>query len=272
MLIYTIKDILKNKPSKVATNFYNYSFLNKKTDIDDLLPAPLRELKILVLGCGYAYQDVVLFSNYTKNVVGLDLVTAYYRDGIIRGWRASKNSGENLLYYLLKIMYFQYFYSRQYRQFTNLSGHPINHKEYILKSYDGNKMPFDDETFDIVISNAVLEHVENMDLLFQEVIRVTKHNGYSYHNWHNYYSFSGGHAPESLCLKHPWGHLRGLYETHGINKLTPDEIKSYFLRYFNILAFHQLDGYDHKKADGNFSFEREDFEVDPIVRTARGLN
>jgi ubiquinone/menaquinone biosynthesis C-methylase UbiE len=160
---------------------------------------------------------------------------------------------------LLKVIYHKYFYSRYYHHLENISGVHIRHKEYMLQSYEGYKIPFENETFDIVISNAALEHIDNLDRVLQEVNRVTKKQGVSYHLWHNYYAFSGGHAPESLCLRYPWGHLRGRYETYGLNKLTPAEIHNYFSKYFDILALHQTD-INHRKRtnDSNFVFERED--------------
>jgi len=41
----------------------------------------------------------------------------------------------------------------------------------------GNQLPFPDEYFSSVISNSVLEHIEDLDVVIQEVARVTKPNG-----------------------------------------------------------------------------------------------
>ena len=41
----------------------------------------------------------------------------------------------------------------------------------------GNQLPFPDEYFGSVISNSVLEHIEDLDVVIKEVSRVTKPNG-----------------------------------------------------------------------------------------------
>ncbi len=46
------------------------------------------------------------------------------------------------------------------------------------KFFDGKKIPYDDLTFDGVLSTQVLEHVENLDLLLPECNRVLKENGH----------------------------------------------------------------------------------------------
>ena len=43
--------------------------------------------------------------------------------------------------------------------------------------WDGIEMPFDNESFDVIISTEVLEHVPNPDLYLQEVMRVLKPGG-----------------------------------------------------------------------------------------------
>lgn len=43
--------------------------------------------------------------------------------------------------------------------------------------YDGNQFPFDDNTFDAIITNQVFEHVFNPDTFLKEMHRVLKLNG-----------------------------------------------------------------------------------------------
>ncbi len=42
-------------------------------------------------------------------------------------------------------------------------------------------LPFDDNTFDVVISTQVLEHAQNKEECFQEIYRILRHGGYSMH-------------------------------------------------------------------------------------------
>src|SRR5688572_6985273 len=49
-------------------------------------------------------------------------------------------------------------------------------RPYIRKIENG-VIPFDDASFDAVTSNQVFEHVENLDLVLREVVRVLKPGG-----------------------------------------------------------------------------------------------
>lgn len=46
---------------------------------------------------------------------------------------------------------------------------------------DNYRLPFSDGTFDVVLSNSVLEHVENLELALDEIRRVMKPGGASLH-------------------------------------------------------------------------------------------
>jgi len=46
--------------------------------------------------------------------------------------------------------------------------------------FDGEKLPFSDKSFDIVVSNHVIEHVANADLHLSEIWRVLKDKGIVY--------------------------------------------------------------------------------------------
>ncbi len=50
-------------------------------------------------------------------------------------------------------------------------------KQYIDKFYDGKNIPFDNETFDVVLCTEVLEHVEEPEKFLKEIHRVLKKNG-----------------------------------------------------------------------------------------------
>lgn len=50
-----------------------------------------------------------------------------------------------------------------------------------ITTYDGEKIPFPDNYFDIVYSSNVLEHIRNLNGLSKEIQRVLKENGKSIH-------------------------------------------------------------------------------------------
>lgn len=57
-----------------------------------------------------------------------------------------------------------------------IEGREENHK-YIDKFYDGKTIPFEDETFDSLLSTEVLEHVFNVEDILKEINRVLKKGG-----------------------------------------------------------------------------------------------
>ena len=63
---------------------------------------------------------------------------------------------------------------------------------YLLPAH-AEHLPFEDNTFDIVFSIAVLEHVRDVQAVMREAIRVAKPNGVVVMNVPNYNSFYEGH-------------------------------------------------------------------------------
>lgn len=252
-----IKQYSSYNASRHVRHDYENVFLRAQKDVISVIKCPLTEASILVLGCGYHYPDVILFSRVSKCTVGLDVLGAFYRDGIARAFHDVRNRTGSTLGALFRAIMLRHYYI-YHHYFQKISGEPIEHQKYNLLSYGGCQMPFEDETFDVVLSNQVLEHVEDLEGVFKELHRITKKQGISYHFWHNYYSFSGGHVPEALCLKYPWGHLRGKYETSGLNRLTPTEVYDSFSGCFDIEAFYQTDKNHRKRGyDSDFQFEEE---------------
>jgi len=65
-------------------------------------------------------------------------------------------------------------------------------ESYLLPAY-AEKLPFEDDTFDIVFSIAVLEHVGDVEASMREALRVVKSDGIVIMNVPNYNSFYEGH-------------------------------------------------------------------------------
>lgn len=72
-------------------------------------------------------------------------------------------------------------------------------KEYFgknnIKFIDGvaQKMPFENETFDLIISTSTLEHIDGTQDTIKEIFRILKPNGYFYLNAPNYLWFREPH-------------------------------------------------------------------------------
>jgi SAM-dependent methyltransferase len=65
----------------------------------------------------------------------------------------------------------------------------------------GNRLPFSDNEFDLIISEQVVEHVKDQKAFFDEVLRVIKPGAVSLHTFPAYYS------PIEPHIYVPFGHL-----------------------------------------------------------------
>jgi len=110
--------------------------------------------------------------------------------------------------------------SRQIAEERRLLGDVIHELE------DDGRIPFDDEYFDLVVSNQVFEHVEDLENVVKEVARVLKPNG------------------SLLCLFPSKGILREVHCGIPIVHWLPKRSK---IRYYWLLLFRGL-GFGYHKA------------------------
>lgn len=64
---------------------------------------------------------------------------------------------------------------------------------------------FPDESFDLVCSWEVLEHVMDPDRMFLEIHRLLRPGGFAFHDYNPFFSLNGGHS--QCTLDFPWGHV-----------------------------------------------------------------
>lgn len=229
-----------------------------------LMDAPLSQAAMLVIGCGYLYPEVVLWSSNAHFVVGVDVRSAFWKNGVSalhREWRAR---GESFLAASARALYERRKNHRYYQHLRGFSGNLIDATRQNLVAYDGMRLPFADGTFDIVYSNAVLEHVMDLRSLAMEMSRVTSRGGINYHLWHNYSSLSGGHIDDSIAVAHPWGHLLHNPDIETImrksrtclNKMHPGQIVEVLSDHLDTVSVFQLDRHHNKKGvDREFEYE-----------------
>jgi ubiquinone/menaquinone biosynthesis C-methylase UbiE len=103
----------------------------------------------------------------------------------------------------------------------------FKHRKYNFVESAAESLPFLDNQFDIVYSQAVLEHVRDVGLTWEESLRVTKRGGVVTHMasplW---YSRNGHHRPD-LFSNYPWCHVgRDLNDW----KLWAESIKEFELK------------------------------------------
>jgi len=261
MKLKKVPNYLRNlKPNLLtrADHDYHDVFIKSKKDIEKIMSVPLHKAYILVIGCGYRYPDVLLYSNYSNNVYGLDIEKCFYRDGFFCLYQYFRKLGKGYFASLYNTLRNRNGVRKYNKRISSHLKKRIKHSNLNLISYGGKKIPFENNYFDIVLSHAVLQEVIDLDAFFFEIKRVTKPNGISYHVYHNYYSLTGGYIEYSLCEKEPWGHLRGFHskDPQFLNRITITRLKEIFSNYFELLNVFQLDKNLNKKGiDGLFCFD-----------------
>lgn len=83
---------------------------------------------------------------------------------------------------------------------------------YIHRMTD-DRIPFPDETFDVLVSNQVIEHVPRLDVVVNEMARVLKPGGVSLHLFPYRGTLMEWHAMIPLLHRLPPGAFRAYYAT-----------------------------------------------------------
>lgn len=113
--------------------------------------------------------------------------------------------------------------------------------------------PLPSNSFDLIASNAVFEHVSDVQKTAAEVSRLLDTGGYFYAIIHNFYSLSGGHNLEwAFPGEHPsrkvppWDHLReNLFPAFTyLNRWKPEQFREAFAKCLMILSFQGV-GINH---------------------------
>lgn len=119
---------------------------------------------------------------------------------------------------------------------------PISQIGQIVKSNLNKKFPFPSNSFDVIISNQVIEHIENTDNFVSEIKRVLKPNGYAIistenlSSWHNIFALVLGWQPFSIDHSHPFSHITvPIVPKHG-------HVKAF--SYFGLIKLFQQYGFN----------------------------
>jgi SAM-dependent methyltransferase len=133
--------------------------------------------------------------------------------------------------------------------------------EFLLA--DGERLPFVDESFDVVYSNGVLHHTPDTGGAVREIHRVLRPGGVArvmlYHR-------------DSL---HYWGAIitgRGILRGHFLRGRTPAEILSRYAEYSEHEARPLVKVYSRQQARSLFApFSETEIEVEQMIRQELGL-
>jgi len=199
--------------------------------------------RILDVGCGRFYPITLLFHSMGNEVIGIDEVYIGANEfWAKRYWKILKYNGpEGLAEELLLKTKVHSFY----KALSSVSTFPLIAQGITLKRMDAANMSFADETFDIVISIQVFEHLCNIAQAVSELYRVMKKGAVAYIDINLFTSPSGGHHynwrnPDKVP---PWDHLRQrrLPFTVYLNEMREREYLKLFQEKFEVFEVLDLD-------------------------------
>jgi SAM-dependent methyltransferase len=131
---------------------------------------------------------------------------------------------------------------------------------FVVSDPASAKYSLPSNSFDLIASNAVVEHVADVPRFAAEIRRLLLRGGYFYAIIHNFYSLSGGHNLEwAFPDEHPstrvppWDHLREnrFPAWSHLNRLRPEEYREAFKRELEVVFFEGRDiNHDPRGGEG----------------------
>lgn len=174
---------------------------------------PLPHTHILEIGCGQRFGATLLFHSLGASIIGIDYdpVSTRLSWSGLREMAASSGLGRALKSAVRRILFDHTYYAVLEREL----GRPLQVATVDIRQMDARALAFNDSSFDFIFSNAVFEHVDDVDAATQEVARVLVPGGIARIAIHLFPSLSGGHHPAwAFPDEHrrrrvpPWDHLR----------------------------------------------------------------
>lgn len=216
----------------------------------------LRGKRILDLGCGQRYAFALQCAAAGADVTALDINYVKPDNLPLAFYRTIQHNGlKRALKSALRRVFFdsRYYHALEANADRSLRKCQSN-INFVVADPASSVYPLPSDSFHLIASNAVLEHVQNVRMLAFEVSRLLTKDGCFYAIIHNFYSISGGHNLEwAFPDEHPsnkvppWDHLREnrFPEFTFLNRHRPEQYKDAFAEHLQILSFKGV-GINHE--------------------------
>ncbi len=201
--------------------------------------------RILDVGCGKSFWLSLLLASHGANVTGID--TEVVTPGFSRKKYIDMMNNNGFERALRTFIWEQVFAKPYFKELANLNGAALDFSAVELKAMSGSEIAFPDDTFDLVVSHEVFEHISDISSTLKGLQRVIKPEGKTYIYIHNFTSLSGGHH---IAWKHPdtkpsrkvpaWDHLREKRYPEipsWLNGLREYDYRTEFEKYFEIIEW-----------------------------------
>jgi SAM-dependent methyltransferase len=170
-------------------------------------------LRLLDVGCGKSFWLTLLLASAGAKVTGIDTEVVKSGSSIAKYLDMLRKNGAERS--IRTFVWEQIFARPYYRELEKLSPYPLAFDRVDLQAMSGSDLTFPDNSFDLVVSHEVFEHIADIPATLNGLFRVMKPEGRTYIYIHNYTSLSGGHHiawkypdKEPSRKVPPWDHLR----------------------------------------------------------------
>lgn len=275
-LIYLYQFQSQNQTNRVQDLVDNMSEMEKS--IEMVLGSKVRDKRILEIGPGQTMPHLYYFARSNK-YLGIDLdqpVLDLSIRSILNMWRANgltrviKTLGRRVVGI-----------DRAFKQEICRQLAIKEKPEARLMQMDATDIKFEDNSFDIVFSVSVFEHIPDPRIVALEIARVLKPGGVSYIVTHPYTSDSGIHDPRVFGERDDipyWSHLRPEYENLVrrncyLNEIRLEQYKSMFIENWPGCGLHNVNNTEKaqeelqkiRKAGGLNDFSDEELITDALI-------
>jgi SAM-dependent methyltransferase len=202
------------RSAQFASHDFDDVYRATRERIETALGRPAQGLRMLDIGCGQRLPATLLFSRAGNSVTGIDTELVVPGPGVGAFIRICRSDGlERAAKTLFRQLFFDPTY---YAQMASLFGQRLSRRGLDVRQLSVTEtLPFPDRSFDVIISNAVFEHIADVPAAIAEVTRLLKPGGICHIAIHLFPSLSGGHhmrwafpdsdPPDDIP---PWDHLR----------------------------------------------------------------
>jgi SAM-dependent methyltransferase len=170
---------------------------------------PFKGIDLLEIGPGQRFRQMSYFARYTR-AVGIDLDVLVQGAGPLSYLRMFKHNGPMRVFKTAgrRLLGIDRAFDREMSSQLGLS----RPRRFNIARMDATQMTFPDQSFDVIYSYSVFEHIPDCRRVLEEIKRVLRPGGAMYISLHLYTSESGCHDPRIFSHKRKelplWPHLR----------------------------------------------------------------
>lgn len=232
-----------------------------------------KNLRTLEVGCGKAYWLTLLLHNYGMNVTGIDTEFTSSKNQTSKYISIFRDNG---LERMLRTFVWDKFYSKPYyQQLASLAPFPLKFNDVDVMRMGIVDADFSDNTFDLVVSHEVFEHIADIPGTVLTLKNILKPNGITYIYVHSFTSLSGGHHiawkypdTEPSDTVPPWDHLREKRYPDipsWLNELRENEYRIEFEKHMEIIEWLSIGKEGEKLLTPDIRAELSDYDEHELL-------